>query len=81
MSNKPADRSCTQCGNILHAEIHGYTVDANFNSVPCYMFGHMCPAQFKKYDDRINQINSSEMNEDQRNNARNAAGMQNGWAS
>jgi len=45
------------------------------------MFGHMCPAQFKKYDDRINQINSSEMNEDQRNNARNAAGMQNGWAS
>jgi len=41
----------------------------------------MCPAQFKKYDDRINQINSSEMNEDQRNNARNAAGMQNGWAS
>jgi hypothetical protein len=81
-TGKPADRTCSMCGNTLHAEVHGYTIDKDFNTVPCYMFGHICPAQTKAYNDRIKSINqNASMNDEQKRNATEMAGYMNAWGS
>jgi len=80
--NEQTTRTCSKCGNVLHATVHGYTIDKDFNTVPCYYFGHICPAQIKAYNDRIKSINQNvSMNDEQKRNATRMAGYMNAWGS
>lgn len=80
MSDKPAPRPCSKCGEMLQPFVMGTSIDSNYNTVTNYGFGHNCPKQHKAYTDRIKEIdNSIGMNADQKANARYAAGYMNAW--
>lgn len=81
MSDVPASRPCSKCGQILEPRPMGTTFDSSYNTVSHYVFGHNCPKQLEAYDNRIKEIENSSMNTQQKTNAKYAAGFMNAWAS
>lgn len=82
MSNtKPQPRNCSMCSQELRPQLTATSIDGNFNTIEHYSFGHICPEQSKRYDDRMSEINNSCMSEEQKNNAINAAAYMNAWGS
>jgi len=80
--SKPPAKTCSHCGRLLEPVIHGYTVDSNYNSVPCYMTGHQCPAIIASLNKQEESVRSDEsLNADQRRNKIAALSYQNTWGS
>ena len=79
MSEKLASKTCSMCGGILEPVLHATSIDSNYNTVPHYTYGHNCPAQLKKYEDRLNEISNSSMSSEQQRNAKEVAGYMNAW--
>jgi hypothetical protein len=81
MNDKPAPRACSQCHEMLQPTLMGTSIDGNYNTKYHWSFGHTCPKQLQRYQNRLSEIQGSPtMSPEQKQNAVAAAGYMNAWA-